>query len=75
MATWPQVYGGTPTALSYVPADAPLVQSGHDLADSSEATMGNGAIPAAGTTDFGFVDTTYTLTTAQILKQTTTGQY
>lgn len=75
MATWPQVYGGTPTALDYRPADTTLVQAGHDLGEQSECITGNGSTVASGTTDTGFVDTTYCLTTAQILTQTTTGQY
>jgi hypothetical protein len=70
----PQVYGEAPVALDYRPADTTLAVTGFDLGAQSECQLGNGAAAAAGTTNFGFTDTTYLPTTAQILRQTTTGQ-
>jgi hypothetical protein len=76
MATLPpEVYGETPTALSYVPADATLTQNNYDLGAQSECVLGSGRNAVAGTTNFGFTDTTYAPTTAQIQRQITTGQY
>jgi hypothetical protein len=78
----PQVYGETPTSLSYAPADATLVGTnaagtvpGYDLGYNAECQLGNGSNMPAGTTNTGFTDTSYQPTTAQILKQTTTGMY
>lgn len=70
----PQVFGGTPTALDYRPADTTLVTNNTDLGEQAECVLGCGANVPAGTTRTGFTDTTYTLTRAQILLQTTTGQ-
>jgi hypothetical protein len=67
-------YGEAPTALDYRPADATLVTNSSDLGAGSECQLGNGRNAPAGTTNYGFTDTTYTPTTAQVLRQTTTGQ-
>jgi hypothetical protein len=78
----PETYGEAGTALNYRPADTTLVGTnaagsapGYDLGYNAECQLGNGVNVPAGTTNFGFTDTTYLPTTAQILKQTTTGMY
>lgn len=44
-----------------------VTQAGHDLASSqAECQLGRGANIPAGSSAFGFVDTTYTLTAAQV---------
>lgn len=70
---WPEVYGEAPTAVSYIPADTTLVQAGHDLGEQAECVLGTGVNVPAGTTNFGFVDTTYLPNTSQILAETTQG--
>jgi hypothetical protein len=76
MATLPpEVYGETPTALSYIPADATLTQNNADLGAQSECVLGSGRNAVAGTSAYGFSDTSYLPTTTQILRATTTGQY
>jgi hypothetical protein len=55
------------TGLSYVPADTSLVLSGYTLAEQAECNLGTGTNAASGTTNYGFADTTYTLSKAQIL--------
>lgn len=55
------------TALSYIPADTSLIVAGHDLGDQAECQLGNGANVPSGTTGYGFVDTTYTVSKTQIL--------
>jgi len=70
------------TALSYQPADTTLVANGstvtigpltvtlagYDLANTQgECQLGNGGNEPTGSSQAGFVDTTYTLTTAQLL--------
>jgi hypothetical protein len=72
----PQVFGGiaATAALDYRPVDTTLVTNNHDLAPLAECQLGTGRNAPAGTTNFGFTDTTYLPTTAQILTQTTTGQ-
>jgi hypothetical protein len=71
-----------PTALNYVPSDSSLVANGatvaigpltvtlagFDLANTTgECQLGNGGNEPSGTSRTGFQDTTYTLTTAQVL--------
>lgn len=77
MALPPQAFGGIAAnaALDYRPADTTLVTSNADLGAQSECQLGNGRSAIAGTTNFGFTDTTYLPSTAQILTQTTTGQH
>lgn len=70
----PQAYGEPPTALDYRPVDTTLVTNNADLGEQAECVLGCGSNAPAGTTRNGFVDTTYLPTTAQILRQTTTGQ-
>lgn len=57
------------TKLDYRPTggNASLVAAGHDLGEQSECQLGTGTNAATNTTNFGFVDTTYTLSKAQIL--------
>jgi hypothetical protein len=77
MALPPQAYGGlaATAALDYRPVDTTLTANNHDLLGSlAECQLGTGRNAPAGTTLFGFTDTTYLPTTAQILQQTTTGQ-
>lgn len=76
----PQTYGETPAALDYRPADTTLVGTnaggtapGYDLGYQSECQLGNGSNVPAGTSNFGFVDTTFMPTQAQILAATTKG--
>lgn len=76
----PETYGETPVALDYRPADTTLVGTnaagtapGYDLGYQAECQLGNGLNAPAGTSAFGFSDTTYLPTRAQILNQTTTG--
>lgn len=78
----PQTYGETPVSLSYAPADTTLVGTnaagsapGYDLGCNAECQLGNGTNAPAGTSSFGFSDTTYQPTKAQILHMTTTGMY
>jgi hypothetical protein len=73
-----------PTALNYQPADTTLVANGatvtigpltvtlagYDLADQAECVVGIGRNTATGSTDFGMVDTTYTLTATQLAAAT-----
>ena len=48
--------------------------AGYDLAEASECQLGTGQANApAGSTDFGFADTTYAVSTAQVLTETTLG--
>jgi hypothetical protein len=70
----PEVYGEPPTTLDYRTADTTLAATGFDLGAQSECQLGTGKNAPAGTTNFGFSDTTYSPTTAQVLRQTTTGQ-
>lgn len=71
-----------PTALNYQPADTSLVANGstvtigpltvtlagYDLANTTgECQLGNGRNEPTGSSQAGFVDTTYTLTPAQLL--------
>lgn len=78
---FPQVYGDAPTQLSYQGNDTSLILSGsgYDLASSqAECVLGTGipgasSVQPAGSSNFGFADTTYTPTTAQILTETTVG--
>lgn len=72
--TEPEVYGEAGTALDYRPADTTLADTGFDTAAQSECQLGNGRNVPTGTTNFGFTDTTYVPTQAQILAQTKTGQ-
>jgi hypothetical protein len=76
MALPPAVFGGIAAnaALDYRPADTTLATNNTDLGAQAECVLGNGANAPAGTTNFGFTDTTYLPTRAQILLQTTTGQ-
>ena len=76
----PQAYGEPVTALDYRPADTTLVGTnaagtapGYDLGENSQCQLGRGANVPAGTSNFGFVDTTYLPNKAQILAATTTG--
>ena len=62
-------------ALTTLLADTTLAATGYDLGAGAECQLGNGRNAPAGTTNFGFSDTTYTPTTAQVLRQTTTSQY
>jgi hypothetical protein len=78
----PQTYGEAATSLSYAPADTTLVGTnaagtapGYDLGYNSECQLGNGTNAPAGTSNFGFSDTTYLPTRAQLITQTTTGMY
>jgi hypothetical protein len=71
----PETYGEPATALDYRNADTTLAATGYDLGAGAECQLGNGRNAPAGTTNFGFSDTTYTPTTAQVLRQTTTSQY
>lgn len=78
----PQTYGETPTALDYRPADTTLVGTnsagtapGYDLGAQAECVLGNGTNAPAGTTNFGFSDTTYLPTKVQLQSQTTTGMF
>jgi hypothetical protein len=78
----PETYGETPVSLDYRPSDATLVGTnaagnapGYDLGENAECQLGRGLNVPAGTSNYGFVDTTYLPTKAQILAQTTTGQY
>jgi hypothetical protein len=72
----------SPTALNYQPADTSLVANGttvvigpltvtlagYDLAGTTaECQLGNGRNEPSGSSAAGFVDTTYTLTAAQLL--------
>jgi hypothetical protein len=76
MALPPQVYGQYPANVTYVPVESALAVNNYDLAALAECQLGTGRAGAPpGTTNFGFSDTTYLPTTAQILRQTTTGQY
>lgn len=72
----PAVFGGIAAnaALDYRSVDTTLVASNADLGAQSECQLGSGANAVSGTTNFGFTDTTYLPTRAQILAQTTTGQ-
>jgi hypothetical protein len=70
----PEVYGEAGTVLDYRPAETALADTGFDLGAQSECVLGTGRNAPAGTTNYGFTDTTYMPTQAQILKQTTTGQ-
>jgi hypothetical protein len=71
----------SPTALNYVPSDTSLVANGatvtigpltvtlagYDLANTTaECQLGNGRNEPSGSSAAGFVDTTYTLTAAQL---------
>lgn len=70
----------SPTALNYQPADTTLVANGttvaigpltvtlagFDLASQSECQLGNGTNVPSGSSRYGFVDTTYTLTATQL---------
>lgn len=58
--------------LDYRPAMTSLVVAGHDLSDQAECQVATGSNVPAGTTNFGFVDTTYSLTKAQILATNST---
>lgn len=73
----PQAFGGiaAEAALDYRSADTTLATSNADLGAQAECQLGNGRNAVTGTTNFGFTDTTYLPTTAQILTQTTTGQH
>jgi hypothetical protein len=73
MALPPQSFGGVAAnaALDYRPADTTLVTNNHDLAPLAECQLGTGRNAPAGTTNFGFTDTSYSVTTAQILRLTT----
>ncbi len=71
-------YGAFPeysTSLDYRPSDTTLVLPGYDLAEQCECQLGNGANVPTGNSDFGFTDTTYTVTKAQILAGVATGAY
>jgi hypothetical protein len=74
MALPPQAFGNTPTALDYRPADTSLVANNTDLGAQAECVLGTGRNAVAGTTNFGFTDTTYAPTTAQLLAFTTRAQ-
>jgi hypothetical protein len=69
----PEVYGEAVTALDYRPVDTTLADTGFDLGAQSECQLGNGRNAPAGTSNYGFSDTTYLPTQAQILTQTTKG--
>jgi len=74
----------SPTALNYQPADTTLVANGttvtigplsvvldgFDLAAGAECQVGTGVNVNSPSTNFGFVDTTYTLTAAQLAAAT-----
>ena len=77
MALPPATFGGvaTNTSLDYRPADTTLVASTADLGAGAECVLGNGRNAITGTTNFGFSDTSYLPTRAQLQTQTTTGQY
>lgn len=63
-----EFYVQAPTALDYRPADHTLVlNQGYDLGEQAQCVLGRGSNVPAGSTNFGFVDTTYSLTKAQIL--------
>jgi hypothetical protein len=64
-----EAYSQPPVALDYRPADHTLLlsQSYDLLSELAQCQLGRGANVPAGSTDFGFVDTTYSVTKAQIL--------
>jgi hypothetical protein len=68
-----ETYGEAPASLSYIPADSTLVAPGTDLTAQLECVAGTGFNVPSGTTRYGFVDTTYLPTQAQILAETTQG--
>jgi hypothetical protein len=70
----PQIYGETPTVLDYRPVDITLATNNTDLAAQAECVLGTGRNAPAGTTNFGFTDTTYSPLVTQILAFTTRAQ-
>jgi hypothetical protein len=71
MALPPQVFGQVPTVLDYRPVDPSLSANNTDLGAQAECVLGTGRNAVAGTTNFGFTDTTYSPLTAQLLRFTT----
>lgn len=65
---------GTSVNITSTPANLATTLAGFDLAAQAECVVGRGALVPAGTTDFGFVDTTYLPTQAQILNGAGAGQ-
>ena len=65
---------GTVVNITSFPANLATTLAGFDLSAGAECVVGRGALVPAGTTDFGFVDTTYLPTQAQILNGPGAGQ-
>jgi len=67
-----------PTVLDYRPADTSLVSdpAHYDLGgDQAECQLGNGADIPSGDSGAGFTDTTYCVTTAEVLAGVATAAY
>ena len=70
---------GTSVNITSTPANLATTLAGFDLSAQAECQVGRGSLVPAGTSDFGFVDTTYLPTQAQMLTapfgQPGSGQY
>lgn len=70
----PLTANGTVVNITSFPANLATTLAGFDLSAGAECQVGRGALVPAGTSDFGFVDTTYLPTQAQILNGPGAGQ-
>jgi hypothetical protein len=63
----PLTANGLSVNITSTPANLATTLAGFDLSEGAECQVGRGSLVPAGTSNFGFVDTTYTPTQAQIL--------
>ena len=75
----PLTADGTSVNITSTPANLATTLNGFDLSEQAECQVGRGLLVPAGTSNFGFVDTTYLPTQAQMLTapfgQPGSGQY
>jgi hypothetical protein len=75
----PLTADGTSVNITSTPANLATTLQGFDLSEGSECQVGRGSLVPSGTSNFGFVDTTYSVTQAQMLTapfgQPGSGQY
>jgi hypothetical protein len=75
----PLTVNGQNLTVTSTPSNITVVAAGYDLSEQAECVVGRGSLVPSGTSNFGFVDTTYAVTQAQMLTapfgQPGSGQY